>query len=329
MANSSLPPVSFILTGYNQAHLIDDAIDGALAQDYPSLQIVLTDDRSDDETFAIMRTRAEAYRGPHQIVTTQPSENRGTFGNIHHAFGHATGELIVFAGGDDVSYPNRTRAIIDCWLDSGASALYSRYDVIDEDGHLLERDWKPDAEDLWLLDYFPEQEVEPLHGASMACHRSVLEDYPADGVRIRSEDAYLTLMLALDRKKVAYIDRSLVRYRKHPGAITNETPPPPTMAGVAARERGQMRFSESQKALLELFSERLHERGGAKGIDHILKDDLELFALRSCWDRSTLRDRVAALPAARRRGHLDWLLPRAIGFRTFVAIKALALKARN
>jgi glycosyltransferase involved in cell wall biosynthesis len=204
--------VTFVVTGYNQAHLIDEAISGALRQDYPSLEIILTDDCSSDNTFERMQAAAAAYSGPHKIIATQPESNKGTLGNIYHAARQATGEFIVLAGGDDISYPNRTSVLVDHWKASGADAYYSRYDVIDKTGQLIERDYKPDSAGLWLLDYFPGQQVEPLHGASAAIHRSVVERFPEPPKRIRSEDAFWTLMLALHGGRTQYVDQSLVKY---------------------------------------------------------------------------------------------------------------------
>lgn len=324
----TMPPVTFILTGYNQQHLIDAAVQGAFAQDYPDLQIILTDDRSSDGTFARMQAAAAGYAGPHRVLASRPATNQGTFGNIYDGFRHATGELIVFAGGDDVSYPHRTRAIVECWQRSRADAFYSRYDVIGEAGELLARDWKPESNGLWLLDYFPEQTIEPLHGASAACHRSVLERFPAEGTRIRSEDAYLTLMLALTGGRIEYIDQTLVQYRKHAGAITNEIPPAPNAAAVGAREQAQMGFAASQWQLLQLFRARAEEHQSLSRVRNCLSDDIALFGLRAHWDRSSFFDRIAALPAARRRGQLSWLVPRLVGYGPFVAAKAAALKRK-
>ena len=136
-------------------------------------------------------------------------------------------------------------------------------------------------------------------------------------------------MLALENERIEYIDHSLVLYRRHPGAITNETPPAPNRAAVAARERTQMGFAGSQHALLELFRRRLRQRGDHVGdIEPLLHDDMQLFALRARWDKSTLAQRLVLLGAAKRRRQLDWLVPRLVGFKAFVAAKAFALARR-
>jgi glycosyltransferase involved in cell wall biosynthesis len=327
--NSETIPASFILTGYNQSDLIDEAIEGAFSQDYPRLQVILTDDCSTDDTYQRMLAAAARYRGPHEVVVNRPDRNLGTLGNIYDGARHATGEVVVFAGGDDISYPHRTSVIVAHWRRSGADALYSKYDVIDEAGRLIERDFKPDSTGLWLRDYFPGQVIDPLHGASAACHRSLLSRFPAPARRIRSEDAFWTLMLALKGGRTDYIDQALVRYRKHAGAITNEVAPAADPAAIAARERVQMSFAASQAGLLELFAEQLGTGSSNAAVNKILQDDLKLFRLRARWDQAGLGQWLGAVPAALRRGQMSWLLPRMVGPRLFTAAKAAALRRRN
>jgi glycosyltransferase involved in cell wall biosynthesis len=322
-------PVTFIVTGYNQSDLIDAAMQGALVQDYPRLQIILADDCSTDDTYDRMQSAAAAYRGSHQVLVNRPDRNKGTLGNIYDAARHATGELIVLAGGDDISYPHRTAVLVEHWLASKPDALFSGYDIIDEEGRILERDYKPDSSGLWLRDYFPGQVIEPLHGASSACHKSVFARYRAPERRIRSEDAFWTLMLALDGGRTEYVDRSLIQYRKHAGAITNEVPPAPDRAAIAARERVQMSFASSQAGLLELFAEQLQRKDVPLTVKRKLADDLRMFRLRAQWDVAGWRERLGALPAARRRSQLNWLMPRIAGERAFLTAKLAAAKLKR
>ena len=49
------PLVTFALFAYNQEQYIREAIEGAFAQTYQPLEIILSDDCSTDRTFEIMR----------------------------------------------------------------------------------------------------------------------------------------------------------------------------------------------------------------------------------------------------------------------------------
>lgn len=327
-SENATPPVTMVVTGYNQADLIGEAIAGALAQDYPNLQIILSDDASSDDTFARMEAAATTYRGPHRVLAHRLPRNAGTLGNIYSAAGRATGDLVVLAGGDDISYPHRVSTLARCWLRTGADAYYSKYDLIDEAGRVTRRGYKPDDADLSHRRYFP-YPIEPLHGASAALDRRLFDRYPLPAERVRSEDAFFTLMLALDRGRIEYVDEPLVAYRQHGGAITNEVAPEPRVDAVLERERRQARFAASQADLLRLFAREREARNlSPLQLPH-LNDDTALFEARAKWMTSSLTDRIGAFAAARRRGQLGWLLPRLLGPTPFALAKVGFVTARK
>jgi glycosyltransferase involved in cell wall biosynthesis len=321
-------PVTMIVTGYNQSHLIEEAIQGAFDQTHSNLQIILTDDCSTDDTHARMCAAAERYQGPHRVLVNRPPRNLGTYGNIHHAFAQATGDLIVFAGGDDVSYPQRSTAVARCWRETGADAFYSSFDIIDEHGQVLERNFTPIATTLFIIDYFPGDRRRYLYGASTACHRSVLERFPAPPRRIRSEDTYLTLMVTVNGGRVERIEEALVAYRKHEGAITNVPVPVADRGAIEAHERKQMSLAVSMAELLELFRAEVDRLSGDARLKRFVDDDIALFRLKATYADRSLVNRLLAIPLARRRRELGWLLPRIVGLTTFARMKKAVLTVR-
>lgn len=329
MPATVLPPMTMIVTGYNQSDLIDAAIEGALAQDYPTLQVILSDDCSTDDTHDRMVAAAARYTGPHRVLVNRPARNLGTYGNIYDAFRQADGDVIIFAGGDDIAYPHRTAAIARRWQETGADALWSTFDVIDAAGTVIEAAFRPVATTLFLLDYFPGRKVEPLYGASMACHRSVLSRFPAPAERVRSEDTYLTLMLLAHGGHIEVIEEPLLAYRKHLGAITHEPATAPTRDAIEARERRQMDLSGNKATTLELFLLELQRTRVEPEIASVVRDDIRLFRLKARYDDAGILARARALPLARRRHELAWLLPRLAGLTTFTAIKQAVLRWRE
>ena len=75
--HDSSPPFSFLMITYNQEQYIADALNSALAQDYPNLEIIVSDDCSSDQTFAIATDIASNYRGPHKITLNRNEPNLG------------------------------------------------------------------------------------------------------------------------------------------------------------------------------------------------------------------------------------------------------------
>jgi glycosyltransferase involved in cell wall biosynthesis len=116
------PTVTLAVIAYNQESLIREALSGALEQTYSPLEIIFSDDCSTDHTYTIMEAAARAYSGPHRIVLNRNSRNLGRNGigaHINRIAELATGELLVFAAGDDVSIASRVSCLVDLWMRHG------------------------------------------------------------------------------------------------------------------------------------------------------------------------------------------------------------------
>lgn len=128
--------MTFALFAYNQERFIREAVEGALAQDYSPLEIILSDDCSVDSTFSIMNDLAMAYKGPHTVILNRNSANQGLGRHINSVMTIANGEFIVVAAGDDVSMCCRSRLLCDKWLktEKKADLLCSNYIAMSENG---------------------------------------------------------------------------------------------------------------------------------------------------------------------------------------------------
>jgi glycosyltransferase involved in cell wall biosynthesis len=50
-----LPKVSIMIPTYNRAHYLIDAIESSLAQDYPNLEVIVSDNASTDNTYSVVK----------------------------------------------------------------------------------------------------------------------------------------------------------------------------------------------------------------------------------------------------------------------------------
>lgn len=92
-----LPLVTISIPTYNQSRYIRRAVESALGQDYPNLEVVVADDRSPDDTFAV----ASAISDPRLRVVCN-ARNLGRIGNYRHMlYALARGEWVVNLDGDD------------------------------------------------------------------------------------------------------------------------------------------------------------------------------------------------------------------------------------
>ncbi|MGL4766901.1 MAG: glycosyltransferase [Formosimonas sp.] len=138
MNDSSTPRVSFLLLAYNQASYIRQACEAALNQEGEPIEIIFSDDASTDDTFAIMQEVAQAYTGPHHIVLNRNIVNLGLIPHVNHVVGLSTGDILIFAAGDDISLKHRTQATLQKFAQNPHLVLvHSSRQDIDEQGNLL------------------------------------------------------------------------------------------------------------------------------------------------------------------------------------------------
>ncbi|NCC52304.1 MAG: glycosyltransferase [Spartobacteria bacterium] len=101
-----MPPalITIGVTVYNAASTIQQALLSALAQDYPSVEILVVDDHSDDASPAIVEALARKY--PSISLVRQP-ENRGVAHARNVLIERSAGEFLAFFDDDDLSAPDR------------------------------------------------------------------------------------------------------------------------------------------------------------------------------------------------------------------------------
>ncbi len=92
--------VSVIIPAYNAASFIKDAIESVLAQQYPSIEVIVVDDGSNDDTASI----AESFNPP---VICHRQENGGPPVARNRGLAMAHGEYIAFLDADDLYEPAR------------------------------------------------------------------------------------------------------------------------------------------------------------------------------------------------------------------------------
>jgi glycosyltransferase involved in cell wall biosynthesis len=96
-----LPLVSAIITTYNYARFLPNAIEGALAQTYPQVEVVVIDDGSTDETAEV----AARYRD--QGVRYVYQRNAGAAAARNRGLAETIGPLVAFCDADDAWLPDK------------------------------------------------------------------------------------------------------------------------------------------------------------------------------------------------------------------------------
>ncbi len=145
-APSSRPLVSIGVPVYNEARFIGDALASLLAQDYPNIEIIVSDNASSDGTADICR-RMAALDGRIRVLTSET--NDGATANFQRCLDEARGMWFLWAGGHDLWSPDMVSECVaaleahsgavvaipeSCWVDVSGRPFGERAGVFDTRG---------------------------------------------------------------------------------------------------------------------------------------------------------------------------------------------------
>jgi glycosyltransferase involved in cell wall biosynthesis len=216
---SQRPLVTFALVAYNQERYIREAIEGAFAQTYEPLEIILSDDCSTDRTFEIMQEMAVAYAGNAHIKLNRNAANLGIPGHVNRVIELSTGRLIVGAAGDDISLPQRAEKLCEAWRAGGGKIKYvhSNSKIINLNSELSGELYAATLRDADTIeDVLLVKRGGLFFGATQAWDREIFEAFGPLFPDAYHEDV-ITLARALALGRTKYVDEPLILYRSSAG----------------------------------------------------------------------------------------------------------------
>lgn len=128
------PRVSVVMTTFNSADTIEEAIWSLLNQSYPVSEIIVVDDLSSDGTREIVARMAAAES---RIRLMCLSQNSGTFWAKNTGLTVATGDVVTFMDSDDLSTPKRIETQLKAFSRKGVVATLCACVRVDETGKVI------------------------------------------------------------------------------------------------------------------------------------------------------------------------------------------------
>ena len=96
--------ISVLMGVYNCSTTIQEALNSLYNQTYQDFQIIICDDGSTDDTYAICEQNAKLHNN---IILIKNRENKGLNYTLNHCLKHADTEYCARMDGDDISLPTR------------------------------------------------------------------------------------------------------------------------------------------------------------------------------------------------------------------------------
>jgi glycosyltransferase involved in cell wall biosynthesis len=132
ITNLAQPRVSIVVTTYNQAMYVDEAVESALSQSYANREVIVVDDGSTDGTIVVLERFGER-------ITLIRQQNAGVAGSRNRGVRAAKGDLIAFLDGDDRWHRDKLSQQVEAFRrfpQAGLIACNARH--VDTVGQILE-----------------------------------------------------------------------------------------------------------------------------------------------------------------------------------------------
>ena len=209
--------VSFCLFAYNQEAYIKDAVESALNQTYSPLEIIISDDCSQDATFQIIEETVRNYSGPHKVVLNKNQKNQGLGRHFFNVCSNmATGDYLVVLGGDDISEKEHVAIALACMDDNPEAQM------IDFNGYTINSAGKQtgiyeklqfEKRSFFLDDYLS---LKPIYSFAPGriFKRHLISEFDPISPKCPTEDSVLVLRSLLLGGFIR-LNKLLVFYRQH------------------------------------------------------------------------------------------------------------------
>jgi glycosyltransferase involved in cell wall biosynthesis len=125
--NAAAPLVSVIVNNYNYGRFLPQAIDSALGQTHPRLEVIVVDDGSTDNSREVI----SRYGSRIQPVL---KSNGGQASALNAGFAASRGDVVLFLDADDFLYPSAVANAVALFAEEGVSKVHWPLEVIDGSG---------------------------------------------------------------------------------------------------------------------------------------------------------------------------------------------------
>ena len=121
--------VSIIITNYNYGHFLKCAIDSALQQSHPAVEVIVVDDGSTDNSRELILSYGN------RIIPIF-KRNGGQASGMNAGFQQSHGKIVIFLDADDMLLPNIAQNIVQAFrVNQNVAKVMYRMEVIDAQGN--------------------------------------------------------------------------------------------------------------------------------------------------------------------------------------------------
>ncbi len=207
------PLVSVVMATYNMGRYLPEALESALSQDYPAIEVRIVDDGSTDDTPQVL----ERWRGDPRVHVHRQA-NAGQTRAKNQGIADSRGAFIAFLDADDVWLPGKLRRQLALFAGQpDVGVVYSDYECMDGEGKALPKGPTPMRRGritgALLIDNF-------VSFSSSVVRRSCLDACGAFDESLEMGIDYELWLRLSARYGFDFVPEATLRYRIWPGSMS-------------------------------------------------------------------------------------------------------------
>lgn len=257
------PDISVIVAAWKAASVVERAVASALASHDVSIEVIIVDDASPDETWSVLQRLAASDR---RVVIDRLAANGGPSAARNRALDLASGRFVAVLDADDAMSPDRLASLVAVADAQAADIVVDNMIEVDETGAPIgpQAFLRSDAFargraidlDTWIAFNQPLKSGDCLGYLKPLIRRTALVERHGryDPSLRNSEDYYLIAGMLANGARMIYTPEARYLYTRSSGSTSHRLKPEQTRAWLEAEERFAMRhagrFSPTQKIAL-------------------------------------------------------------------------------
>ena len=205
--------ISVAMAVYNGETYLPQQLDSILAQLEPQDEIVISYDKSQDGTWALIQSYSEKYPQVRVLENTHPGIN----GNFNNAIAGCTGDYIFICDQDDRWAENKRSAVLETFAKTGADMVIHNGVHIGPQGEII-------SEPFFTLYRIGDGKLKNIlkprySGCCTAFTRAMAEKIMPMPMNLDAYDHWIGTVGEF-MGKIAYEDRILLYHRLHDNNVT-------------------------------------------------------------------------------------------------------------
>lgn len=271
------------MCAYNSGPYIEKAIQSVLDQTYHNWELIISEDKSTDNTVDLIRN----FLSDSRIKLIEQPVNLGYLKNKNTVFSYATGDLLTQLDADDISEPTRIEKQVDVFIKNPDIKICgTNYTIIDNQDNILSTSDHP-------ADFIiPGLQLEyPFWFPNLMFRKDIVNEFGLFDEYfsgIAGDDHYWVFIVS-SKYPIYFINEALYHYRVYPQSFTNT-------------------FSVPRKLITEEILKELYRQRVETGTDWLEQGEKEkmLQFENQLFDNSVLMSEKYRISAAKAIDAKNW-----------------------